>query len=487
MHKFVGRSHELHMLDQLWDEQTGRMVMLYGRRRVGKSRLLTHWARLGGKRVLYWQADTDTADNHLRQFSQALFSFANPGFPAPPDFTYATWEQALFQAAQMAQTERLGLFIDEFTYLITSDPALPGKIQKIWDQTLQDSNLLLVFSGSHLGMMEREFLSERAPLFGRASVKHMLAPLSFGLTSAYFPDYSAEERMQLYTIFGGIPFYWDQVNPAVSVETNLKQKVFTTSSLLDAEARLLLTDYLKELHNYVSILRAIAHGNNTLGEIARSTGLSVTSVPKYLASLASAGYVTHNRSVIPLAGSTRVGRYYITDPFLRFYFRFLASRRTQLALNEPGQALAEYRAHMPDFIGSHTWEEVCREWVLRAANRGILPLYPDEVESAWTKEMNIDVVGVNTMRRHLILGECKWKQTPLDEADLQRLVEKSAAVTVEGGGWKVFLIGFSKSGFSRGAQNLPARMEEVLPGVAGCELVDLARVDADLAEWAQGG
>ena len=151
------------------------------RRRVGKSRLLKHWIQETGQRVVYRQAEPDTQEAHLRQFSQALFNHASLEFPAPTDFTYASWDQIFAQIGMLAQHDRLGVVIDEFTFLIASDPTIPGKLQRSWDQSLENDNLFLCLSGSHLGMMQREFLSDRAPLFGRASARLHLMPLSFGL------------------------------------------------------------------------------------------------------------------------------------------------------------------------------------------------------------------------------------------------------------------------------------------------------------------
>jgi uncharacterized protein len=352
---------------------------------------------------------------------------------------------------------------------------------------LENANLFLCLSGSHLGMMQREFLSDRAPLFGRASAKLHLAPLSFGLTGQYFPKYSAEDRMTLYTVFGGVPFYWDQINPSLSVEENLAQKVFTPSSMLDAEARLLISDYVKELKNYVGILKAIGQGSHILTGIARATGLAANTLPGYMNILADAGYIGRFEPIIPLARSSRVGRYYFTDPFLRFYFRFIAGRATQLSLFEPDQALAEYQRHMPDFIGAHTWEEVCREWVLRASNKGELPLYPDEVRSAWSKDINIDVVGVNQRLRHMILGECKWTKNPVEAGVLKGLVEKAKIAMKGREGWSAYFLAFSKNGFTSSAyafaEEIERQVGEVAWQVAGCRLVDLSQVDRDLSQW----
>ena len=144
---------------------------------------------------------------------------------------------------------------------------------------------------------------------------------------------------------------------------------------------------------------------------------------------------------------------------------------------------------MPDFIGAHTWEEVCREWVLRASNRGVLPLYPDDVQSAWAKDVNIDVVGVNSMRRHMILGECKWTKDPMDVGALKGLVEKAKLAVPDRDDWQVYFLGFSKSGFTHEAEKFTKQIFKAQPAgfqwrIAGCLLVDLDRLDQDLADWA---
>ena len=211
---FIGREAELDLLDRLWERSSATLLILYGRRRVGKTRLLTHWLQKTsvdetgqqqpGRRVLYWVAEPSSALDQLRSFSQAVYNFANPGAPAPMDFTYASWNQAWQQVAALAQGERLALFVDEFTYLLEVDPSIAGQLQNLWDHTLSRTNLFLVICGSHLGMMLRHTLSYQAPLYGRATAQLRLQPLPFGATARYFPGYDADERVAIYAIWGGI-------------------------------------------------------------------------------------------------------------------------------------------------------------------------------------------------------------------------------------------------------------------------------------------
>ena len=448
MNAFIGRQKELSVLDHLWDSNRAQFLILYGRRRVGKTALLTHWIRKTGRRVLYWVASPNSALAQLRSFSQAVYNFANPTAPAPESFTYASWEQAWQEVARLAEQERMALFIDEFTYLLEVTPALASHLQHFWDQVFQNSNLFLTISGSHLGMMMREVMSYQAPLYGRANAQMHLRPLPFGLTHTAFPKYTAVDRVALYAIFGGIPAYWDRIEPQKSMSQNIKDQLLTPNNLMQSEPRLLLQDFISEIHNYWAVLRAIANNARTPKDISTYTGLPNVQVPKYLSVLNEAGFVERRVSVTAHANS-RTGRHHITDPYLRFYFRFLASRERQLAMDLPEQSLAEVSRHLIDFIGTHTWEELCREWTLRAGAANVLPFMPDDVGSAWNADAQIDVVGINTMEKTLILGECKWTLSPVDRDVLSKLVEeKTGKIIPEQGNWRVYYLGFSRSGWT---------------------------------------
>ena len=409
--KFLDRERELELLDQLWHSPHAEFLILYGRRRVGKTALLSEWIQRFSPRALYWVASPTSAATLLRSFSQALYNFSNPGAPAPATFTYATWEQAFSQVASLAERERLALFIDEFTYLLEVFPGIAGQLQNLWDHLLSQKDLFLCLSGSHLGMMKREFLSYQAPLYGRASAQLHLQPFHFGSTPRFFPNYSAVDRVAIYTIFGGVPAYWERIDPSKSISHNIRSNLLTPNNLLQAEPRLLLQDFITEPHNYIGILSAIANGAHVVKEISSVTGLPSGHVSKYLSVLTDTGFV-ERRIPVTEKGPSRSGRYHISDPYLRFYFRFLESRQEQLALGIQEQALAEISKHMIDFIGTYTWEEICREWTLRAGAAGALPYLPDKVGSAWTAEAQVDVVGINSMEKTLILGECKWTRTP---------------------------------------------------------------------------
>jgi hypothetical protein len=187
--------------------------------------------------------------------------------------------------------------------------------------------------------------------------------------------------------------------------------------------------------------------------------------------------------------SSRTGRHHITDPYLRFYYRFLESRQSQFSLKIQDQALAEITRHMLDFIGTHTWAEICREWVLRAGALGHLPFMPDQVGSAWNRLAQVDVSGINRMEKTLILGECQWTLETAERKAIAELIEeKTAKIMPEQGQWRVYFLGFARNGWTDAAL---AYQEEVnrqpVSGAnwvsAGVRLLTLAEVDCDLVSW----
>ena len=483
---FIGRKRELFLIRSEWQSDEARMLILYGRRRIGKTRLLTHWINTDFPRALYWVAEPTSPVEQLRSFSQALFGFETNS-PVPDSFSYASWKQAFEQVARMAEHKRFALILDEFTYLIALEKGLSGILQNAWDHGLKNTNLFLVISGSHLGMMEREVLSYQAPLYGRATTRLLLQPLPFKATQGMFPKFRTDERVALYAIFGGVPAYWEQFDPSESLDRNIKEHLLSGAYLSEDEPRLLLQDFVSEIHNYVAILRAIANGYRTPRDMARAAGLNERHISMYIKNLLQTGFV-ERRIPVTARGATRQGRHYILDPYLRFYYRFLSQRQAQLALGVRDQALAEIKKHLVDFIGTHTWEELSREWLLRASGKEIIPFLPDQVGNIWNKEAQIDVAGVNFMDKTLILGECKWNRRSMGVDVLKTLIEKTDKVLPREGDWQVYYLGFSRLGWKQSALDFvrdfsAQRIRGKRWQAAGILLRNLSEVDQELADW----
>ena len=488
---FIGRSEELVLLNDIWESSKSALIILYGRRRVGKTRLLTHWIQDHEEHGLYWMAPATSALDQLRSFSQAFMDFADPEAPIPEDFTFVSWELAFQQVSRRATDKPLVLFIDEVTYLMEVTPSFVAILQKAWDQWLSKSNVILALSGSQMGMMQRDILSYKAPLYGRSSAQIKLPPLPFGVTNQYFPNYTAEQRVAVYAIWGGIPAYWERINLDLTVIENLQNQLRPANAWMLDEPRVLLQDFITDPYNYVGVIRAIAHGAHTLSAISKRSGLSGGPASKYISVLRDTGFVRRRIPIMERSPDSRRGRYFITDPYLRFFYRFLASHQSKLALGKLSQTIELIEEELTAFIHANTWQELCREWVLLASASGYFPLSIDEVGSEWKRTYAFDVVGVNFDERSLVVGNCLWSSQAADLEFVQEMVRRTSSIIPDDEEWFVYFVGFSSNGWTTEAS---AQAIEVVKNARagrgrkrwqskGIELVDLNKIDLDIAEW----
>lgn len=484
---FKGRAAELKLLDKLWRMPEAALLILYGRRRVGKTRLLTHWREQHRDHALYWVAEPMSARDQLRSFSQAIHHFTYPDSPVSMQITYDNWEQALWYVAEQARNRRLALFIDEFTYLLEVEPSIVGTLQKAWDHWLRDSNLLLGLSGSQMALMRKHVLSYEAPLYGRATSQFELRPLPFSITKEFFPGYSVQDRVAIYAIFGGIPAYWERVDDSVSVMENISELLLTPNTLLQEEPRLLLQDFISDQSNYVGIMQAIALGERSNNRISNRTGLPKGHVSKYLSVLRNTGFVERRVPVTDNVKSRR-GRYFVTDPYLRFYYHFLAAHQAQLVIGAQQQALRKIEQTLPLFIENNTWQELCHEWLLRASANNEVPLPVEQVGSSWMRNYTFDVMGINRPERSLVLGVCSWESLPIDSSILRNLVARTPTIVPDEGEWSVYFLGFAQNSWTEDAQDFVSELAKT--GVigenwrsVGARLLNLEQVDADLISW----
>jgi AAA+ ATPase superfamily predicted ATPase len=269
MARFIGRQRELAELHDLSAERGAQFFILYGRRRVGKTTLLLHWAQESGLPFVYWVANRLSPTLQLRSFSQTLYNAAHPDAPADAEFSYPSWEMALEQAAQIAADRRLILILDEFPYLAEAERGLSSVVQNVWDHHFKEGQVFLVLAGSHIGMMTR-LLHYHAPLYGRFTGHLHLKPLPFSATAEFLPRYTTAERVAVYAILGGIPAYLERFDDDVSLADNVKRRIFRSTGIFRVDPLFLLQDQVREPRNYLSVLHAIGDGRHTLDETCPS-------------------------------------------------------------------------------------------------------------------------------------------------------------------------------------------------------------------------
>lgn len=227
--KFISRSRELQLLQKLYQRNSAQFLILYGRRRIGKTSLVQQWisTSLAEPDYLYWMATQTSTSNQFREFSQAILRHVSPDVAITATFTYDSWEIAFAQIVQYAAEKRFVLILDEFTYVMQANPEVPSTLQQIWDHQVKESNLFLILTGSLAGIIQRSVLDYQAPLYGRATAKLKLQPLSFGALSLFFPKMTPEQRVAIYAITGGIPAYLELFDDQLNLLQNLQEHFIT--------------------------------------------------------------------------------------------------------------------------------------------------------------------------------------------------------------------------------------------------------------------
>lgn len=476
---FVDREAELTFLRSVVTRShpgPGQLIMLYGRRRVGKTALLRHWAEQSDSPWIYWTAQKEPAPLQRRKLF-ALLLGRNPTLPTTP--TFESWSDLWDATAPMLTSQRQLLILDELPYAAEADTAMLSALQHAWDQHFQNSPLVIALCGSHVRAMEL-LLAYQSPLFGRMTGQWHLQPLPFGALRQFFPTWSPEEQVAAYAIVGGVPAYLRWFDPALSLVENIHRRILAPGSLALAEVEFLLYDEVREPRVYLSILQAIGNGAHALSEISAAALVAQSNLTAYLTTLQELRLVERRIPVtVPLQKQHRSkqGRYHLSDPFHRFYFRFLQPNEAEVSY-QPDRVLALIQQGLRAFVGGTVREELARQWVVHQARQNGLSFMPERVGSHWSRTVQADVVAISWKERAILIGECKWGAEAVDKAMVRDLLERTiphvlADLPEKGVGWRAIPVIFARAGVT------PAGRAELATrdGIA----VDAAKLWADLA------
>ena len=407
---FVDRERELGALEERYASGRAEFVVIYGRRRVGKTALMLKF--LEGKRGVYLLARETSEQENLKRFSQKLAERLGDDFLLKNPLR--SWDAFFEYLARIR--ERMIIAIDEFPYLVRASPALPSVLQEYWDEKLSETKLFLIICGSSVSMMEG-LLGYRSPMYGRRTAQLRLGPLGFSSLRSFFPRYAAEDLVKVYGILGGNPAYLLEFDDELSVEENLRRRYFRTDSILYQDALFVLREELEDPRNYFAIVEAVARGKTTLGEIVNETGLDRGLVGN-LSVLRELDLV---RREVPVTESykSRRGRYRISDFYFNFWFRFVYPN-ADLIESGSGDALVEIVAEeLNEYLGL-VFEEVARQFISELDRRGELPLRITKLGSWWYRGEEVDLVALDERGRKALFAEVKWGE--LSEREVSRLL-----------------------------------------------------------------
>jgi len=446
MAQFVDRDIELDQLTDCYESATADFVVIYGRRRLGKSELVRQ-SIADRDDAVYYQAVESTAPNQLEQFVDT----ATAQFPSLRNVR-RDWEVLLETLGE----EDAVVVIDEFPFLIEEDESLPSRLQRVWDMELQETGITLVLVGSSISVMEDKVLSGSAPLYGRRTAAIDLKPLDLADAREFFPEYDPETAVTAWSIYGGTPYYLQTIEPDQPLGTNVQQTVLSERGLLYSEPEFLLRTELRQPNTYFSILRALAHGRRTPNEIASMAGIESGSLSTYLQKLRRLRLVERHIPVTESPTTSKRGRYRIAAPLFRFWFRFVYGNQDQLRIlgDDAYDELVE--PELADYV-SPLFERLCQRTLPDLIDRQFR-----EVGQWWFKEHELDVIGLSD--EGLVTGECKFTSQPVSEGVLSNLERTTEEVRWSEGpvDKETLYVLFSRSGYTDDLEHVADTRDDVL-------------------------
>lgn len=459
--RFVDRERELEWLKQRWRVGHTQMLIVYGKRRVGKTALLKQFIR--DKPAVYVLADRRPEREQLKEVASRLGAHFGDAFIGRKGFEgwLEAFEYLKVKVSGQATKggRKLVLALDEYPYLVENNPATSSLFQKGWDETLSHLPLCLILCGSSMAMMESETLAQKAPLYGRRTGDLVVRPLNFSGVRQFLPKrWSFEQCVEVYAVLGGMPGYLHQFDLDADLEKNVRREILTPGTFLFREVDFLLKEELREPRNYLAILRAISQGKRKFGEIINDTGLAKNVLHKYLHVLEDLQLIEREVPVTAKAPQrSKQSLYGLQDPFVGFWFECVYPYRSDLELGETQPALQHLRQILPHLLG-RAYERIARE-VIRSS--GALPFPIHQIGRWWDPQDEIDLVGLNEEANAILFGEVKWSSKALGTDILQNLRAKAARVQWGRKGRREAFALFGRKGFTEEMRRV-ARRDGVL-------------------------
>jgi AAA+ ATPase superfamily predicted ATPase len=421
---FFNRERELAQLEAAWSARGAQLVTLWGRRRVGKSTLLSRFAN--GKRAVYLYGTRMAERDILAGLAlQAAETFDEPYLHSAP---FPSWQAALDYLAARARSQRLLLVFDEFPYLCEASQGLDTLVQRWWDAVHRTADVMLVLAGSGFSFMEG-LTGIRGPLHGRRTAQVEVHPFDHYDAASFYPHLSPDDRVRAYACFGGIPAYVRAWEPGETLAQAVQRTLLAPGHFLFREAEELLRTEFHQEALYASILRALANGQERPSDIARAVGRhSADEIFDHLRRLLELRFIGREVPVTEWQRPrTQRVLYRLADPYLRFWFRYVSPYQSFLQLGRADDVWErEVQPTLDEFVARTTWESVCAQHLWRRLAAGRLPARFAQLGRWWDGQDEIDLVGLWD-GEVVLVGECKWSNAPLDErvlADLQRKAAK---------------------------------------------------------------
>ena len=451
---FIGRERELESLNRLYLSDRFEFVVVYGRRRVGKTALLSHFIKT--RKSIYFMGVESNEKQNLENFSRSIMETVN-GISAKTSFL--SFQDALEYVFRLSENERIILVIDEYPYVARSSGSFASTLQLLIDKYKDHSRMMLILCGSSMSYMEDQVLAYKSPLYGRRTAQMKILPFDFEETCRYFGNFAGEDKAVIYGIAGGTPQYLLQMNDQLSIEENVKNTFLNPTSAMFEEPENLLKQEVREPALYNAIITAVAGGASRMSEISAKVGESSNVCSAYLKNLIALGLIEKETPYGEKASRRSI--YIIADNMFRFWYRFIPENNSIIARGAADLAWRHIEPHLSDYMGK-IFEEICRQYLWKLLLTGRAPVEFTELGRWWGTDPSlhiqteIDIMGEQD-RDTALFGECKWTNEKVDRRVLETLVRRSRLFHYT----RTMLYLFAKSGFTKECTELAAELGNV--------------------------
>lgn len=450
---FIGRERELASLKEFYEKDGIGMTVVYGRRRIGKSTLITEFVK--NKKTIFYTATKVGKNRNLELFSKQVLDAFMPGVE---DISFHTMEAVFDFINKNIGDEKLILVIDELPYWAEKDESLLSILQKYIDTVWNDKNMKIILCGSSLSFMENKVLSEKSPLFGRRDSQIKLEAFDYLDSAKFVPNYSNEDKAICYGITGGVAKYLSMIDPAKSLDENIIKLFFTTDGYLYDETRNLLTQEFADISIVNNIVEQVASGENTLNKIAGKIGEKEPTVLYSLDKLISVGLIEKKKCMTDEKNKKKT-QYVLKDYMFKFWYEFIPKATSVI---EMGQGELYYKKLVKPVLHSFmgpVFEEICRYYTLMKGITGEYGCFITSVGTWWGVEnvtdkygdmraqsADIDIVALSETDKKAVIGECKFKNEKIDKGIYETLIRRGKLISAK---YKVSkYLFFSLSGYT---------------------------------------
>ena len=445
MRRFVDREQEMATLQSEYERDGSALVVLYGRRRVGKTTLISEFIK--NKKALFFLASEESESQNRLAFQEKAADFLNSNLLK--NVEVKSWD-VLFRAIMDTHFDSKPVIVlDEFQYLGKSNPAFPSVFQRIWEEILKDRQVMVILCGSLISMMQSQTLAYDSPLYGRRTAQIRLKQIPFAYYHQFFPDKSHKELIEMYAVTGGVPKYIELFSQSKDIYSAIEKCVLNRSGYLYDEPYFLLQQEVSEVGSYFSIIKAIAAGNTKLSSIAGVLEVKSTSLTKYLKTLIDLDILEREVPVTEDSPEkSKKGLYKIKDNYLRFWFAFVYPNMSFIESGHGRIVMDKIRKSLVRNHIAFVYEDICRERMWEINAEGVWPFYFSKLGRYWDSKEEIDIAAIDPDGKNLILGECKYWQEPVGVSVLRELEAKAKTVSWEKEKRKTWFVLFSVNGFT---------------------------------------